>query len=154
MKRILFLCIATVLIASCSVNKKPVFVKVDDVKLLSFELDTIRLGAKAYFKNPNDVGGKISTDEIKVLVNGTELAQVSSEEFKVPAREDFEIPLHVVIPAKKVFENNKNGILGGLLNSLLNKNLKVQFKGDLKYKILGISKTYTIDKTEEIKIKL
>ncbi|TVZ55202.1 late embryogenesis abundant protein [Lutibacter sp. Hel_I_33_5] len=140
------------LISSCSVKKKPVFIKVDDVKVVSLKLDTIRLSANAYFKNPNDIGGKISTDEIKVIVNGAELAQVSSEEFKVPARQEFAIPLKVVIPSNRIFENNKNGILGGLLNTFLNKSIKVQFKGDLKYKVLGFSKVYPIDKIEEIKL--
>lgn len=137
----------------CSISKKPVFLKVDDVQLVSLQSDTIRLKANAYFQNPNDVGGKISTDQIIVIVNGAELAQVSSEEFKVPSRKDFTIPLSVVIPAKRVFENNKNGILGGLINTLLNKTIKVQFKGDLKYKVLGFSKVYPVDKTQEIKIR-
>lgn len=141
------------LITACSVRKKPIFIKVDDVKILSLKMDTIRLQANAYFKNENDIGGKISTDEIKVLVNGVQMAQVSSEEFKVPANKDFSIPLKVVIPAKKVFENNKGGILGGLLNSVLNKNVKVQFLGDIKYKVLGFSNIYKVDKTEELKIK-
>lgn len=154
MKKLIFICAIFLLISSCAVKKKPIFIKVDDVKLLSLKSDTIRLGANAYFKNPNDIGGKISTDEIKVIINGAELAQVSSEEFKVPARKEFTIPLKVVIPAKRVFENNKGGILGGLLNSILNKSIKVQFKGDLRYKVLGFSKVYPIDKTEEIKIKL
>ena len=154
MKKLLYFFVLTLIISSCAVKKKPIFLKVDDVKLLSLKTDTIRLGANAYFKNPNDVGGKISTDEIKVIVNGAEIAQVSSEEFKVPARKDFTIPLKVVIPAKRVFENNKGGILGGLINSILNQTLKVQFKGELKYKVLGFSKVYPIDKTEEIKIKL
>ncbi len=153
MKIIAYFLIVFLLITSCSVKKKPIFLKIDDIKVLSFKTDTIRLRANAYFKNPNDIGGKISTDEIKVFVNGTELAQVSSEEFKVPANKDFAVPLLVVIPAKRVFENNKGGILGGLLNSLLNKSLKVQFKGDIKYKVLGFSNVYPIDKTEEIKIK-
>lgn len=154
MKKLIFICAFIFLITSCAVKKKPVFVKVDDVKLLSLKSDTIRLRANAYFKNSNDIGGKISTDEVKVIVNGAELAQVSSKEFKVPARKDFVIPLKVVIPAKRVFENNKSGILGGLLNTLLNKSIKVQFKGELKYKVLGFSNVYPIDKTEEIKIKL
>ena len=154
MKKLIFICTLLFLISSCAVKKKPVFVKVDDVKLTSLKSDTIRLVANAYFKNPNDIGGKISTDEIKVIVNGAELAQVSSDEFKVPARKDFVIPLKVVIPAKRVFENNKGGILGGLINSVLNKSIKVQFKGDLRYKVLGFSNVYPIDKTEDIKIKL
>ncbi|CAM1354326.1 LEA type 2 family protein [Tenacibaculum insulae] len=152
MKNLAFF-IVILFITSCSVKKKPIFIKVDNIKIMSVASDTIRLKADAFFKNPNDISGKIATDKIKVIVNGAEVAQVSSDEFKVPARKEFAIPLKVVIPAKKVFENNKNGILGGLLNSIINKSVKVQFKGDLKYKVLGFSHTYIIDKTEDIKIK-
>ena len=153
MKKVLYFLVLISVMSSCAVKKKPIFIKVDNVKIISVAADTIRLKAEAFFKNPNDVGGKISTDEIKVIINGAEVAQVSSEEFKVPARKEFSIPLKVVIPAKRVFENNKNGILGGLINSILNKSIKVQFKGDLKYKVFGFSNVYPIDKTEEIKIK-
>jgi len=151
MKNILYFTLLIILISSCSVNKQPTFIKVDNVKVASFSGDTIRLKAEAFFTNPNDVSGKISTDEIKVIVNGAEVAKVSSEEFKVPARKDFTIPLVVVIPARKVFENNKNGILGGLLNSFLKKSIKVQFKGDIKYKVFGYSSVYPVDQIQEIK---
>jgi hypothetical protein len=151
MKNILYFTLLIIIISSCSVNKQPTFIKVDNVKVASFSGDTIRLKAEAFFTNPNDVGGKISTDEIKVILNGAEVAQVSSEEFKVPARKDFTIPLVVVIPAGKVFENNKNGILGGLLNSFLKKSIKVQFKGVIKYKVFGYSSVYPVDQIQEIK---
>ena len=153
MRNLVLFTVVFFVLFGCSISKKPVFLKVDDVQLVSLQSDTIRLKANAYFQNPNDVGGKISTDQIIVIVNGAELAQVSSEEFKVPSRKDFTIPLSVVIPAKRVFENNKNGILGGLMNTLLNKTIKVQFKGDLKYKVLGFSKVYPVDKTQEIKLR-
>ena len=153
MRKLALLIILFIGVFGCSISKKPVFLKVDDVQVVSVQSDTVRLKANAYFKNPNDVGGKIATDQIKVIVNGAELAQVSSEEFKVPSRKDFTIPLSVVIPAKQVFENNRNGILGGLINTLLNKTIKVQFKGYLKYKVLGFSKVYPVDKTQEIKLK-
>lgn len=154
MKKIFSILLLALFAISCSVNKKPIFLKVDDVKILSFKTDTIRLQANAFFKNENDVGGKISTDEIKVLVNGTEVAQVSSDEFKVPANKEFAVPLKVVIPASRVFDKNKGGILGGLISSVLNQSIKIQFKGDIKYKVLGFSNVYPIDKTEELKIKL
>lgn len=140
------------LIYSCSVRKSPIFIKVDDVKLISFETDTIRLFANAYFQNPNDVRGRITTDEIKVIVNGAEVAKVYADEFNVPARNEFLVPLKVVIPTKRIFENNKNGILGGLINSILAKKVKVQFKGNLKYTVFGFQKEFLIDKTEEMKI--
>ena len=151
MKNLIYFILFFTLITSCSVREKPVFIKVDNVKVTSFKGDTIRLKAAAFFENPNDVGGVISTDEIKVIINGAEVAQVSSDEFEVPARKEFSIPLVVVIPAKKVFDNNKNGILGGLLNSFLNKSIKVQFTGDLKYKVFGYSSVYPIDQIQEIK---
>ena len=152
MKKYLYFSLLFLVITSCSVNKEPVFLKVDNIKLLSFKSDTIRLKAEAFFTNPNDVGGKISTEEIKVFVNGAEVAQVSSEEFEVPAKNEFIIPLKVVIPAKKVFQNNKNGIIGGLINSLINRSVKVQFKVELKYKVFGFSNKYLVDETQEVKL--
>ncbi len=154
MKKLVYFLLLFTIIWSCSVKKPPVFIKVDDIKVLSYKNDTIRLQANAYFKNENDIGGKIATDEIKVIINGAEVAQVSSDEFKVPARKNFFVPLKVVVPAKKVFENNKQNFLEGLLNSLLNKSVKVQFVGDIKYKVFGYSNIYPINQTEEIKIKL
>jgi hypothetical protein len=154
MKNTLYFLILFLLISSCSVKESPVFIKVDNVKIISFASDTIRLKADAFFENPNIVGGTISTDKLKIIINDAELAQVSSEVFKVPARDNFTVPLTAVIPTKRIFENNENGILGGLINSFVKKTIKVQIKGDLKYKVLGFSNVYYIDKTEDIKIKL
>lgn len=151
MKKTVLIFVVLLLVISCSVRKKPVFIKVDDIKVLSFKTDTIHLQAKAYFKNENDIGGKIATDGIKVFVDGKEMAEVFSDEFKVPANKEFAIPLQIKISSKKVFNQ---GILGGLLNSVLNKGLKVRLKGDLKYKIFGYSNVYPIDKTEKIKVKI
>ena len=138
--------------SSCAVNKKPVFIKVDDVKIVSATSDTIRLKAAAFFENPNGVGGTISSDEIQIIVNGASIATVFVDEFKVPSRAVFSVPLIAVVPTKKVFQNNKNGILGGLINSFLNKSIKLRFKGNLKYKVFGFSNTYPIDKIQEIKL--
>ncbi len=152
MKNVLYFSILFLLMSSCAVNKKPIFIKVDDVKIVSASSDTIRLKAAAFFENPNGVGGTISTDEIQIIINGASIATVSVDEFKVPSRAVFSVPLTAVIPTKKVFQNNKNGILGGLINSLLKKSIKLRFKGNLKYKVFGFSNTYPIDKVQEIKL--
>ena len=153
MKNLCYFFVLFLIITSCSVKEKPIFIKVDNLKVLSFKADTIRLKADAFFQNPNDVGGKISTDNLRVIINNEEVAQVFSEEFKVPARKEFTIPLIAVIPTKKILESNKNGFLGGLLNSVLNQSVKVQIKGNLKYKVFGYSGIYLIDNTEDVKIK-
>jgi hypothetical protein len=152
MKNALFLVGLILFICSCSVKKLPIFLKVDDIKILSFSSDTIRLQANAYFQNPNDVGGKIFTDNILIFVNNVEVAQVVSDEFKVPAKNDFLIPLIAKIATKSILSSDKNGILGGLINSFLTKKLNVRIKGKLDYVVFGFKKEFLVDKTQEIKI--
>lgn len=153
MKKALILCVSLFVLAGCAVTKKPVFVKVDNVKIIDLTKKTLTLGADAFFKNPNDIGGKFYTDSIQVWVNGAKLAKVSSEPFRIPARKSFAIPMVVEIPVQKVFENNRNGILGGLIDSFLNKSIKVRYVGNLYFKTLGFSKTFPINTVQEIKIK-
>ncbi|EAR11566.1 hypothetical protein PI23P_00130 [Polaribacter irgensii 23-P] len=150
---IYFLCF-TLLISSCSVQKEPVFVKVDNLEIVSFALDTIKLKAAAFFENPNTVGGIISADEVKIFVNGAQVAQVFLEPFKVPRNKAFSIPLIANIPTKNLWSSNKKGLLGGLLNSLLTKKVTVQIKGNLQYVVFGFKRVFLIDKTQEIKVKL
>jgi hypothetical protein len=153
MKNKLYFLVLVLLIASCSVQKEPVFIKVDNVSILSFAADTIKLKASAFFENPNNVGGKISTDGIKIFVNNIEVAQVFSEEFKVPAKAAFSIPMTANIATKNILNSNKNGVLGGLLNSFLTNKVNVRIKGNLEYVVFGFKRDFLIDKTAEIKIK-
>ena len=153
MKKTFYLIGLFLLINSCSVNKQPIFIKVDNVKVISFASDTIKLKADAFFENPNDVGGKISTDDITILVNDVEVAQVFSDDFKVPSREKFSIPLTANIPTKKILNSDKNGVLGGLINSFITQKVKVQIKGNLEYVVFGFKKEFLVNKTEDIKIK-
>jgi len=153
MKNILYFSLLFLLIFGCSVQKEPVFVKVDNVKVVSFAADTIKLKAIAFFENPNDVGGKISTDDLAVFVNDTEVAQIFSEDFKVPARDNFSIPLIAHIPTKNFLNSNKKGMLEGLINSFISKKISVRIKGNLEYVVFGFKRDFLVDKTEEIKIK-
>ena len=152
MKNKLYFLVLVLVLSSCSLQKEPVFIKVDNVKVLSIAVDTIKLKAIAFFENPNNVGGSISTDEIKIYVNDTEVAQVFSEKFKVPAKDNFSIPMTAYIPTKNILSSNKNGVLGGLLNSLLTKKVKVRIKGNLHFSVFGFKKEFLIDKTQEIKL--
>jgi hypothetical protein len=153
MKSALYFLVLVLLISSCSVQQEPVFVKVDNVEVISFGLDTIKLKANAFFENPNDVGGKITTDEIVILVNGEEVAQVFSDEFRVPARKEFSVPLIAHIPTKNILNSNKNGVLEGLISSLFSNKINVRIKGNLEYVVFGFKRDFLVDKTQEIKIK-
>lgn len=153
MKKILIIPFILLFI-NCKVKEKPLFVKVDNIVVVDATLETIELTADAYFINQNDVGGSLETKGIEVFINEVAIANVSSESFDVPANKEFTIPLKVVIPTKEVFENNKNGLLGGILNTITNQKVKVQYKGTITYSTFGFSYDYEVDKTEDIKIKL
>lgn len=153
MKKLIFIPLI-LLVISCSVKEKPLFVKVDNIEVIDATLETIELTADAYFINKNDVGGTLESKGIEVFVNDISVANVSSEAFKVPAREEFSIPLKVVIPTKEVYEKNKNGLLGGILSSIISQKMKVQYKGTITYSTFGFSYDYEVDRTQDVKIKM
>ncbi|MEM6686492.1 MAG: hypothetical protein AAF617_11985 [Bacteroidota bacterium] len=142
------------LFISCNVSKQPLFIKVDNIKVLSSTLETIVLSADAFFINQNDVGGSLETKNIDVLINDVKVAQISSEVFEVPADDEFMVPLRAIIHTKKVFSSNEDGIVGGILNSLINRKIRVQYKGIITFTKLGFSYDYEVDETKEIKIKI
>lgn len=151
MKRLIILSTICLSILSCSVNEKPEFVNVENINVEESTSKHITITADALFMNPNDIGGHLQTDEIKVYINDNQLATISTESFEVPAKKEFSIPLKAKIPTDSIF-SNKN--IGKLLGSIFKKRVKVQYRGDIVYKVFGFSYTYNIDKTEHIKIKL
>ncbi|NMH89455.1 hypothetical protein [Flavivirga algicola] len=151
MRKLIILSTMLFAFLSCSVSEKPEFLYIENIKVEESTSKHITFTADAFFKNPNDIGGALKTDEIKVFVNDNQMATVSTKNFKVPAKEAFSIPLKTKIPTDSIF-SNKN--IGGLIGSLFSKKIKVQYKGDIIYKALGFSFTYNIDKTEHVKIKL
>jgi hypothetical protein len=153
MKNLFLLIMLTFSVLACSVHEQPVFLRIENIELVEATSKFITVKADAYFKNPNDLGGSLKSDEISVLVNDIKVAQVSSEDFNIPARKAFSAPLKVIISTDSLLKTSSNNILGSLLNSVLNKSIKVQYKGDIIYKTFGFSYTYPIDETENVKIK-
>ena len=150
MKRLIILSTILLTFFNCSVNEKPEFVGVENIKILESTPEYIVLTANAMFINPNIVGGELQTNDIKVFVNDNETAFVTSEKFQVPANKEFSMPLKANIPIDSIFGDAN---ISELIGSLLTKKIKVQYKGVINYKVLGYTATYNIDKTENIKIK-
>ncbi|MBT8273709.1 MAG: hypothetical protein KJO77_07880 [Bacteroidia bacterium] len=151
MRKYLILLTFCLLCFHCSVSEKPDFLGVENIKVLEAHAEIITVSADAKFRNPNDIGGKLRADGIKVFINDVETATLTTEDFEVPSKDLFTIPLVVEVPTDSIF-NRKS--IGGLLGSLLSEKVKVQYKGSIKYKVFGFSHTYAIDQTEDVKIKL
>ena len=140
-----------IVLISCTVNEAPEFIGIKNIKVVESSKTFMTIKGEGLFKNPNDIGGKLQADEIIVYVNGNEMATVTSDSFNVPAKEEFTIPLKVNIPTDSIF-SNKN--IGGLIGSLFSQKIEVKYQGKIKYKVFGFSHSYTVDETENIKIKL
>ncbi|MUU76837.1 hypothetical protein [Winogradskyella endarachnes] len=149
-RRLMFLLTFTLLF-NCAITKKPEFVRLDNVEIVDSSSKSITLKVDALFLNKNHVGGTLKTDDFRVYINEIEVAKIVSDEFDVPKREKFTIPLTVAVDTEKLVDKSS---LGGLLGSLISQNLKVQYKGDIKYKIMGYSSTYAVDEIQDVKIKL
>ena len=65
---------------------------------------------------------------------------------------EFQIPLKVDISTDSILKIRGTDAISSLISSLLKKEIKVQYKGDLIYKTFGFSYTYAIDETEMVKI--
>lgn len=150
MRKYAILLTLIVLSVSCSVKEKPEFLAINNIKFIDATEKTVTISADANFKNPNSISGKLSTEKIDVFVNDVIIATLTSEEFEVPAKDLFTIPLIVNVPTDSIF-NTKS--FEGLIGSLFSKKVKVQYKGELKYKVFGFSHIYVVDKTEEVKFK-
>ena len=150
-KRLILLFTVFTFFLSCNISEKPIFIGIENIKIQDSNSKKNQITADALFNNPNAVGGKLKTENLKIYVNDNEVANFASEEFEVPSKKNFTIPLTVAVATDSIF-GRKN--LGSLLGSIISQSFKVQYKGDIKYKIWGYSSSYTIDKTENIKIKL
>jgi len=153
MKRAFSVLMLCAIFSGCNFSKKPEFIGVANIGVAKAGIDTINLKADAIFKNENDLGGTLFTDEIEVFIDDTYIESVSSEAFKVPQRDDFTVPLLVKFPAAKLFQENDSGLLGAVLKQVLNNQVVVNFKGGLTYVLAGFSFDYPIDHSQEIILK-
>ncbi len=138
------------LFLGCKVSERPEFLNIDNLRVTESTAKTITVTADALFFNPNDIGGNLKTDNIKVIFNDSEIATVSTKSFNVPVKDKFTIPLTTVIPKDSIF-SNKN--LSGLLSGILSNQITLKYKGDIIYKAFGISYTYTLNESQTITIK-
>lgn len=139
---------------SCGVKQKPTLIKVDSIKLITANPTKIILSANALFNNPNLIGGRFITNGVKLYINDISFGKIETEEFKVPANDNFTVPLKIQIKTKDIFNRDSGGLLNSLLSSVLNSSLNVRYKGEILFKAFGINHSYTINKTETVKIKL
>ncbi len=146
-----YLLLFVFLFSSCkNMVKAPDFKGIKNIDIKQKENGKSVLVANAAFTNPNLVGGKFKIDNIEVFIDNKAVGKLNSEEYKVPAKKDFVVPLE--IDFDKDFLKNNKGNLWDMLGKLANNSLKVKYVGKIRYVSHGLNIPYSIDYEEEIKI--
>lgn len=141
-------------ISSCSGPQEPEIRRVENVRTTKFNTNEIVIIADLIGFNPNPVGGTVIGTDVIVTVNGVETAAVlQNKDADVVADSEFTIPLTCSISPSQLFKENRSGLLGGVLNAMLDKKVDVQFDGNVKIKVAGLTFEEPIDHQEEIQIK-
>ncbi len=153
MKKLLLLLTILTVTTSCSVSKKPKFKHITNIDVKNVSMRNVTLKADAVFDNPNHLRGKLSIDDIHVFVDNIDVGLISSKEFNVPTKEEFTIPLEGTFSLSKIYNKNKNNILGSVLKMVQTDSLNIQYKGNIKYHLGSFSFPYEIDKQQKVSLK-
>ncbi|WP_010521029.1 hypothetical protein [Aquimarina agarivorans] len=139
---------------SCNYSEKPTFIKVNKINIQNISNDSITFKADALFKNNNDVGGNLITENIDVFADGVLIGQLKTEEFNIPSKDTFAIPLQGKFSIDKILAKDQKDLVNSVLNMLTSKRIPISFKGDLLFKKGPFKYNYRIDQTNKVKIKL
>ncbi len=153
MKRLLLLSTILISIASCSVSKKPEFRHIENIEVKNVSMRNVTINADAIFNNPNHLKGKLSIDSIRVFVDNIDIGMISSQEFDVPPKGEFTIPLKGSFSLSKIYNKNKNMILGNILKIVQTDSLLIKYKGSIRYHLGAFSYPYTVNKEQRVSIK-
>ena len=140
-----------ILLAGCGEYEEPVFDRINELQVHRIGRDFITLKGKALFKNPNELNYKVKKIHVDVIYKEKNIANISNtSKAKVVARQEFEIPFTVEVPAKE-FKKNMLSDLVGLLNG---KKVQLNFNGSLTVSKFGINKHVPIAYAKTIRLKL
>jgi len=149
MKYFFFFLLLGVAFSSCKSYEEPIYIGIENLTMLDIDNDNIVIGANVKFRNPNELGGDVINTSINVLYNQKIVAKLkASESFKIPAKNQFSIPMEATIPSDAL--KDKTNILGGITGLLINKKIDFTFRGDLILDLKVMQYTYDINETKSV----
>ena len=153
MRKICFLLFLSFITVSCTFTKKPEFKNISNVRVHSAKLSKVIISADAKFENFNDIGGNLEIKDLEVFANNIKVSSINSKKFKVPVNDEFSIPINVSFSPKQIFDDQKKGLLGNILNSIANKEVQLDYKGVITYSLGDFSFDYHVDYSDKVVLK-
>ena len=78
--RLTFILLFFTLLFNCSINEQPDFIGLENIKVLDSNIKNITISADAHFTNPNDLGGRLKTDNLKVYINNNTIEHMADND--------------------------------------------------------------------------
>ena len=153
MRKICCLLFLSFITVSCTFTKKPDFKSIKNVRVESAKLSKVVINADAVFENLNDIGGDLEIKNLEVFANNIKVSNVNSKKFNVPIKDEFAIPIKVSFSPVQIFDDQKKGLLGKVLNSIKNKEIKLDYKGVITYSLGDYSYDYHVDFSDNVVLK-
>lgn len=148
----LTLLLLVLLFVGCSAPQEPIFKGFRNIKTTTVSTKKITVTGNAVFQNPNTLGGEVVATNIEVMVNDISAGIIAQDlAIPVPASLEFAIPLTFNIAPRDLYENDRNGTLGGIINAVFNKKVDLHYLGTVQMKIAGFPHTLEVDHEEEVK---
>lgn len=138
---------------SCKYKEIPEFIRAEKIVVENFKSGNVTISADVFFKNDNDFGGKLITENIDVFLGDIQIGKVNTREFNVPARDTFSIPVTATFDLMKQLEENSEAFGGNIFNLILKKEFTLSFKGPIKFTKGPLFYTYDLDQTNTITLK-
>lgn len=150
MKYITFILFSiTILLSSCAKpDEAPEFKGIRNVVVTKVEGSKAYITADALFYNPNNINMKLKKVDIALSVEGSPVGVVDHKlKTKIPALDDFKVPLEVAFDLKEI------GVLNSLMGLLGAKKMEVGYKGYLRVAAHGITIRVPVDDVSEVRLR-
>jgi len=153
MRKICSLLILCVVMVSCTFTEKPEFKNIKNVNVESANLSKVVISALAVFENLNDIGGDLEINHLEVFANNVKVSTINTKKFKVPAKDEFSIPIMVSFSPSQIFDDQKKGLWGQVFNTIRDKAVLMNYKGVITYSLGDFSYDYNIDYSDKVVLK-
>ncbi|MDH5367216.1 MAG: LEA type 2 family protein [Cyclobacteriaceae bacterium] len=130
-------------------QETPEFKKLTNVKTSKISGTDITFTADAVFYNPNDVGLKLKSVEIDVIIEGKKAGHVSQiKKIKILPNANFTVPLTVDVDLQQI------DIMEGLFGMMSGKKMRAEFIGDITVSKNAIPMKVPVKHTEYLTLNL
>jgi len=149
-----FLFLLVILTNSCQEIQDPQFIRMDKVEIKSMGMDLVELHTIGEFYNPNPASIKVLDWNIELIANEVNVGNVELKlPAEIPAKNNFALPMIIRFPPSQLV-SKKSGLIGGILSTVLDKKVELEYKGYVLMEILNIQIRVPIEEFKELELKL